>query len=428
MINDPTVPGERPDPDELLPPQILSEWTGRVGEVDRVSADVFAAGMRRTLARTLHRLDDGTVFVITGDIPAMWLRDSATQMRPYLRLLRANPGELTALADLVVGVTARQFAFIAHDPYANAFNAAPNGNCHDESDLGDDPWIWERKFEIDSLCFPFQLAEQLYDATGRTDQFDETFLAAVRRAVETLSVEVDHETRSTYRFVREGTSDTLGPNGFGKPVGKTGMVWSGFRPSDDACHHHYLVPANLMAAQTLELIARRVSELDAELAAHARALAVSIRRAVATHGVVDQMFAYEVDGLGGQLLADDANMPSLLSLPLTADMSADDPLYRRTRAFVLSDDNPYFYRGSLVSGPGSPHTPAGYVWPIALAVEGLTTADAARARTLLRTIAATTAGTGYVHESFDPSDDRRFTRSWFSWADSMFCELALTLA
>lgn len=170
MIVDDTSVGTRPDPDELLPPAVLDRWTRRVADVaGDQCAELFAAAMRRTLARTLHRLSDGSVFVITGDIPAMWLRDAATQMRPYVRLLAAEgPGELPALADVIGGVVRRQFSYIAHDPYANAFNAAPNGNCHEPRDLGDDPWLWERKYEIDSLCFPFQLAEQLADARGRT--------------------------------------------------------------------------------------------------------------------------------------------------------------------------------------------------------------------------------------------------------------------
>ncbi|MFT4200073.1 glycoside hydrolase family 125 protein [Gordonia sp. (in: high G+C Gram-positive bacteria)] len=432
MIIDPTVPGTRPDPDELLPPPILREWTDRVADVaDADCAALFAAGMRRTLARTLHRFGDGSVFVITGDIPAMWLRDSATQMRPYLRLLATDDGSrLEALAEMIAGVVARQFAYLGHDPYANAFNAAGNGNCHEPRDLGDDPWLWERKYEIDSLCFPFQLADQLARATGRTGHFDDAFARAAAAAIDTLTVELDHEEDSTYRFVRPDTApqDTLSRDGLGAPVAVTGMTWSGFRPSDDACVHGYLVPANLMAAHTLDLIAPRLS--DNGLAARARDLAAGLRAAVAEHAVVDhpdhgEVWAYEVDGLGNVLLADDANMPSLLSLPLVAGVAPTDPHYRRTRDFVLSEGNPYFYAGSLAAGPGSPHTPPGFVWPIALSVAGLTTPDVDESLALLRTVARTTAGTGRVHESFHVDDDRRFTRDWFSWADSMYGELAL---
>ncbi|QKT07010.1 glycoside hydrolase family 125 protein [Gordonia sp. X0973] len=422
------------DPDVLLPSPVLARWTDRVDAAAGAEcANLFAAAMRRTLARTLHPLDDGTVFVITGDIPAMWLRDAATQMRPYVRLLALDDDpRLGALTEVIGAVVRRQFAYVAHDPYANAFNAAPNGNCHEPRDLGDDPWLWERKYEIDSLCFPFQLAEQLAEATGTADHFDDAFHAAAVAAIDTLSVELDHEGSSSYRFVRPDTvaQDTLPRDGLGSPVAVTGMTWSGFRPSDDACTYGYLVPANLMAAHTLDGIAARLRGSDDGLAARAGELAAGLRDGVAQHGRVvhlrhGEIWAYEVDGLGSALLADDANMPSLLSLPLVAGIAADDPRYVRTRRFVLSGDNPYFYRGRVAAGPGSPHTPVDHVWPIALAVAGLTSPDPAESMRLLQLIAETTADTEYVHESFHVDDPTRYTREWFSWADSMFCELAL---
>jgi meiotically up-regulated gene 157 (Mug157) protein len=140
------------------------------------------------------------------------------------------------------------------------------------------------------------------------------------------------------------------------------------------------------------------------------------------------VYAYEVDGRGGVLLADDANTPSLLALPLTGWCRADDPLYLATRDLVLSPANPYYYRGSAASGIGSPHTPEGHVWPIALAIQGLTSTDPAERRALLDLILATDDGTGAVHESFHADDPGVWTREWFSWANSMFCELALETA
>jgi meiotically up-regulated gene 157 (Mug157) protein len=256
--------------------------------------------------------------------------------------------------------------------------------------------------------------------------------SAAARAVETLTVELDHEKSSGYRFVRPDTieQDTLARDGLGSPVSVTGMTWSGFRPSDDACVYGYLVPSNLMAAHTLDLVGPRVAD---DLGTQARDLAASLRSGVAAYGTVahpehGEIWAYEVDGLGSVLMADDANMPSLLSLPLVAGIDVEDPRYLRTREFVLSRDNPYFYRGRLAAGPGSPHTPVDFVWPIALAVQGLSSRDPAESLQLLQTIATTTAGREYVHESFHVDDDSRFTRDWFSWADSMFCELALVVS
>lgn len=423
----------RPDPDRLLPASVLAAWHGRIAQAaGEPAADLFAAGMRRTLARTLQVLDDGSVFVITGDIPAMWLRDSATQMLPYLRIAADRPDG--PLADLLVGIVRRQLFYLCHDPYANAFNLEPNGRCHEPRDLADDPWLWERKYEIDSLCFPFLLAHQVWTATGRSDHLDETFVAAARAAVTTLDTETAHEERSEYRFVRPDTVpiDTLSREGRGTPVGPTGMTWAGFRPSDDACTYGYHVPGNLMAIHCLRLLADLLPPREAALTAEAAAVADRLDEGVARYGVVEhprygRIWAYEVDGLGHQLLMDDANMPSLLSLPLVAGIAPDDPLYRRTRRFALSEDNPYFYRGAVASGIGSPHTPLRYVWPIALAVDGLTSGSREHALQQVRLIETTTAGTGHVHEGFDVDDDSRFTRPWFSWADSMYCALALSL-
>ncbi len=430
------------DGEGLIDPDLLQSWTSAVSRVaGERCGTLFAAALKRTLQRTLTRLEDGTVFVITGDIPAMWLRDSTTQLLPYLRLVESDPGG--ELAGVLGAVVRRQMTLIDHDPYANAFNLEPNGRCHDPADLSDDPWLWERKYEIDSLCFPFLLAFRLWQVTGRTDHLDGAFAGAFRAAVATLSRETRHEERSDYRFVRRGgpASETLSRDGLGAPVGWTGMSWSGFRPSDDACTLGYNVPGNLMAAHTLQQTAamcrtvfadRQLDELAAAVS-EADQLSVQICGGVERYGVVEhpqhgEVFAYEVDGLDHRVLMDDANMPSLLSLPLTSAVALDDPLYVRTRTLVLSEENPHFYRGRVASGIGSPHTPDRHVWPIALAVEGLTDPSPGRQLELLRLIVSTAAGTDHIHESFHADDDTVFTRPWFSWADAMFCALAMQVA
>ncbi|MGW0689231.1 glycoside hydrolase family 125 protein [Streptomyces sp. NPDC002754] len=384
-----------------------------------------------TLARTIRPMSDGTAFVVTGDIPAMWLRDSTTQMMPYLALLKDDRD----LQDLLLAVVRRQFRQIAHNPYANAFNAEPSGRAHDAADLCEDPLVWEEKYEVDSLAFPLLLAHRFWQATGRTEHVAGAMEAA-RAAISVWRTEQDHEHLSKYRFVRENVppTDTLQNAGRGTPVGVTGMTWSGFRPSDDACTYGYNVPANLCAAAALDGVAELARTVeDAELADEADALAAELRAATQRHGTVDHpehgsIYAYEVDGLGNALLADDANMPSLLSLPLVADVSPRDPLYLATRAFVLSPANPTWYRGTAAEGVGSPHTPDGYIWPIALAVEGLTSNDPERRLQLLHTLINTDGGTGAMHESFHKDDPDRFTRDWFSWANAMYAELALDLA
>ncbi|MZD06872.1 glycoside hydrolase family 125 protein [Streptomyces sp. SID5785] len=384
-----------------------------------------------TLARTIRAMPDGTAFVVTGDIPAMWLRDSTTQMFPYLALLRDDP----ALQDLLLAVMRRQFAQIAHNPYANAFNAEPSGRAHDEADLCDDPLVWEEKYEVDSLALPLLLAARFWAATGRTDHLAQV-VGAAHTVVGVWRTEQDHATRSAYRFVRAGgpASDTLERAGRGTPVARTGMTWSGFRPSDDACVYGYNVPANLCASAALDGLVRMARHVgDHDLAAEARQLAGELRAAVARHGTVRRaphgtFYAYEVDGLGNALLTDDANMPGLLSLPLVADIAPDDPLYRATRAFVLSAANPTWYSGTAAAGVGSPHTPPDHIWPIAIAVEALTCDAPARRVEALRTLNDTDAGTGAMHESFHKDDPSRFTRPWFSWANAMYAELALDVA
>ncbi|MBQ3357718.1 MAG: glycoside hydrolase family 125 protein [Microbacterium sp.] len=393
--------------------------------------DLVEAALLRTLTETVGIDQEGRVFIITGDIPAMWLRDSATQLTPYLRFLDRSP----QLADLVEGVVRRQFGFLAHDSYANAFNDGPTGAHYDPDDVCDDPEVWEQKYEVDSLCYPLSLAHTLWRSTGRTAVFDERVHAVLRTIVDQLRAEQHHE-ESAYRFERDTAipTETLPRGGRGSAVAHTGMTWSGFRPSDDACTYGYNVPANLFAAQALRDLAEIAREVldDEVLAADALALSDELRAGVSAHGIIDgprgePIYAYEVDGLGGALVMDDANTPSLLSLPLIAPEVIDREIWEATRRVVLSPANPYWFAGTALRGIGSPHTREGRVWPIALAVEGLVGTPDDRIR-LLRMIAETDAGTGHVHESIDVDDPAVFSRPWFSWAESMFCELALQVA
>lgn len=424
-------PTQAPHDETFLAPS-LTRQTQRIHEVtgDARLGEMFLAAMRNTLDTTLTCDADGTTFVITGDIPAMWLRDSSAQMRPFLRLLEGEE----ELYDVIAGLVRRQFDCVALDPYANAFNAEPNGASYDLDDACANPWIWEQKYELDSLAFPVQLAHQLWQRTGRTDIFTEVVHAGFKSIVAQWRLEQDHEKNSEYRFVRQTDlpSETLARDGLGPETAFTGMTWAGFRPSDDACVYSFNIPGNHFARLALEHIAQLATEVyrDPALAHDASALAAEIAAGIQKHGVVHHpefgdIYAFEVDGLGNTLLMDDANMPSLLSLPLTAGIDAADPLYLSTRAFILSTANPYFHQGSHAQGIGSPHTPPGYIWPIALAVQGLTASTREEKWEILMTLKETTAGTGFMHEGFDPEDPTQFTRPWFSWANSMFCELLL---
>ncbi len=369
------------------------------------------------------------MFVITGDIPAMWLRDSAAQLRPYLHLAKADP----AFAKIIAGVVRRQMIFILLDPYANAFNESANGHCHnkDKTEMSDS--IWERKYELDSLCAPLKLAHDLWKTTGQVDHIDDHFVSAARLIVAVIRLEQRHE-NSEYRFERFNclATDTLSCEGKGNPTGYTGMSWSGFRPSDDACQFNYLVPSNMFAVVALECLAALPIH-DATLKQDAKALAQEIRAGIEAHGKIQhpqfgEIYAFETDGLGNYNLMDDANVPSLLAMPLMGYCSRRDPVYLATRKFVLSAANPYFYQGKAATGVGSPHSPRDYIWPIGLCVQGLTSHSKTEKIELLELLMRCDAGTGLMHEGFHKNDPSQFTRPWFAWANSMFAEFVLDLA
>ena len=387
-----------------------------------------------TMNRAARLLPDGTVFLVTGDIPAMWLRDSAAQVLPLLRLGEYCPGAEAFVAAML----RRQLTCVTLDPYANAFNAGPDGGGHQRDRTMMSPYIWERKYELDSLCYPLHLAERFWRHTGRTDVFDPLYWQAVERIIEVWEVEQDHENRSPYRFRRRfaGASGTLVRRGLGSPVAVTGLTWSGFRPSDDACVHGYHVPGNMFASVVLGRLPQIAEAAPPPPAADPVLIerAVRLRKeiddglrkhAVVADGSTGLRWAYEVDGLGGVLETDDANVPSLLSLPRLGYCGHDDPLYLATRAFVLSPRNPTYSSGSAAAGIGSPHTPARHVWPIALAMAALTDPDQTAKRATIRTLLDTRGGTDRIHESFHVDRPRTWTRRWFSWAEAVFCDLVL---
>ena len=403
----------------------------RLGRSHPEIAAIFEGCLRNSLDTSLEQQPDGTTFLATGDIPAMWLRDSAAQVRPYIAFAANDP----TLRALIGGLIHRMARYVNLDPYANAFNASPNGQGHQSDETDMTPWTWERKWELDSLCYPVMLLRDWWASTRDAAVFDDEVHGMLRAAVDTMRSEQHHAQRSTYRFLRvEGAwpHDNLGGDGAGTPVADTGMVWVGFRPSDDACEYHFHVPSNMFAAAILPDLADMADEHfgDAGLARTARALAGEIRAAIEEHAVVDhhrfgRIYAYETDGMGNHLLMDDANVPSLLSIPYLGYAAPDEPTYRATRAFVLSEANPYRYAGTAASGVGSPHTPARHVWPIALSTQALTATDPGEAEGLLRTLASTTAGTGLMHESFHVDDPSIYTRPWFGWANSLFAEAVL---
>ena len=386
---------------------------------------VFEKCFMNTLETTVQAQQPGDTFVITGDIPAMWLRDSTAQVLHYLRF-----ADDENVATLIEGLIARQAKNVLLDPYANAYNREPNDfKPYDDTPRASD-WVWERKYEIDSLCHAVLLAWRFYEKTGRTGFMTEMFAESLRTIVDVFRTEQNHD-ESTYRFQRTNCppSDTLVNDGKGAPVKVTGMTWSGFRPSDDACMYGYLVPANLFAAQELGHVAKFAEIMgDEELKAEAEEVKAGIEKGIEEYAKVQhpefgEIYAFETDGYGNYNLMDDANVPSLLALPYLGICEKDDALYLRTRQFVLSKENPYYYEGACAKGVGSPHTPKGYVWPIGLCVQGMTSTSTDEIAQIVDTLMHTHAGCECMHESFDPDAPEHFTREWFAWANSMFGEL-----
>ncbi len=365
---------------------------------------------------------------MTGDIPAMWLRDSTAQVRPYLVMAKEDDN----IRDLIRGLVNLQIKYILHDPYANAFNEDYNGHGHQDDNTEMTDLIWERKYEIDSLCYPMQLAYLYHKNTGDSSIFDAEFQKAAHTILDLWKVEQNHE-NSPYTFERntDRFEDTLKNAGRGSEVAYTGMTWSGFRPSDDACIYHYLIPSNMFAVVVCSYIEQIATEYlnDNQLSNKAQVLKLEIEKGIRDFGIIDtefgNIFAYEVDGRGNYVLFDDPNVPSLLAAPYLGYCEEFDEIYQNTRKFILSKNNKYFYEGLNASGCGSSHTPENYIWPIALSIEGLTTSNKTRKKELLEVLVNNDGDTMMMHESFDVNDSKNYTREWFSWANMMYCELLM---
>jgi len=418
--------------DEMKIPEVLLESADRLEKYYKEHFSSLAPLAKKcflnTIETTVKQLEDGSYFVITGDIPAMWLRDSTAQVRPYVKFAREDE----ELQRILEGVIATQAKLVCIDPYANAFNASANGNGYDKADETEqNDHVWERKYEVDSLCAPLYLGYTYWRTTGISRIFTDTYKEMMKRILNTFETEQDHS-RSGYSFIRRNCpkTDTLPMDGKGRPVNVTGMTWSGFRPSDDCCKFGFLIPSNMMAVVALGYGAQIAEQCyqDLGLAERCRKLAEQIKDGIETYGTVEhpvygRIYAYETDGFGNYNLMDDANSPSLLAMPYLGYCGLDDPVYRNTRRFILSDDNPYYYRGEYACGMGSPHTPAGYVWHIGIVMQALTSSDREEILSCLSMLAKTHASTGFMHESFHPDKPEEYTRAWFAWANTLFAEL-----
>lgn len=373
-------------------------------------------------------------FVITGDIDAMWLRDSSAQVWPYLSLCKGDQ----RLQQLIAGLIRRQADCILLDPYANAFNDGPTGSQW-RTDMTQHMIdnLHERKWEIDSLCYPIRIAYYYWLLTGDTSVFTDVWQQAMELVVKTFKEQQRKDGLGPYSFQRSSprASDGQIIDGYGARVNPVGLIYSAFRPSDDATQYGFLIPSNMFAVTSLRQLAEIESKVrhNEAFARECTALADEVDSAIKRYGVVKhpkygKIFAFEVDGFGNYYMMDDANVPSLLALPYLGYCKASDPIYRNTRRFVWSEDNPYFFRGKAGEGIGGPHCGYDKPWPMSMTMKGLTSNDPKEIGECLRQLRNTDAGTGFMHESFNKDDAAIFSRSWFAWANTLFGELVVKTA
>ena len=379
-----------------------------------------------------YRVIDGKpdTFVITGDINAMWLRDSSAQVWPYLPLTKDDE----KLKNLIAGVINRQTKCILIDPYANAFNDGPSDSPWKDDVTEMKPELHERKWEIDSLCYPIRLAYGYWKTTNDISVFDDDWKSAMKLLVKTFKEQQRKDGKSPYRFMRNTSwaTDSLPLGGYGNPTNPVGLIVSSFRPSDDATIFPFLIPSNHFAVVSLRQLAEICSEVitDKSFAAECNSLANEVEEALNKYAILEHLnfgkiFPYEVDGFGNQLFMDDANIPSLLSLPYLNAVTVDNEIYQNTRIFLFSKNNPYYFEGKAGNGIGGPHAGLGKIWHLSVIMRGLTSTDENEIAGCIRLLKKSNAGTGFMHESFDKDDATSFSRPWFAWANTLFGEFIL---
>lgn len=396
---------------------------------------MFTNCFPNTLDTTVHfSKSDNTfdTFVYTGDIHAMWLRDSGAQVWPYVQFVNSDK----QLKEMIAGVINRQFRCINIDPFANAFNMGPTGSDWAKDGTDMKPELHERKWEIDSLCYPLRLAYQYWKMTGDTSVFDKVWIEAVTNILKTFREQQKKENKGSYHFLRvtDRALDTVPNAGWGNPVKPVGLIASMFRPSDDATTFQFLIPSNFFAVSSLHKAAEILQKVNnrSDLAEQCLALADEVdgalkKYAIYNHPKYGKIYAFEVDGFGNQLLMDDANVPSLLSMPYLGSVDMNDPVYQNTRRFVWSEDNPYFFKGKIAEGIGGPHIGYDMIWPMSIMMKAFTSTDDKEIKWCVETLMNTDGGKGFIHESFNKDDASNFTRSWFAWANTLFGELILKL-
>ncbi|KAI1951339.1 hypothetical protein LOZ12_002472 [Ophidiomyces ophidiicola] len=388
-------------------------------------------------------------FIVTGDINAEWLRDSTNQLAQYQQLAKKDPN----IKNLIIGAINTQAEFVIQSPYCNAFQPPPPSKLLPTNNGQDDvvhpayepSVVFECKYELDSLANFLSLGNQFYTNTG-----SDAFLTnRWYMALDTVLSTIDAQSQPTFdpsgdyvvnqytfqRTTKIGT-ETLNLRGIGNPLNnETGLVRSAFRPSDDASILGFLIPANAMMSVELRRTADMLQKAGGkkELVNKLREVSKRIEQGVWEHGVVKHktfgdVFAFEVDGYGSSILMDDANLPSLLALPLLGFVNQDDKVYQNTRKMILSKKgNPYYLVGSAFHGIGGPHIGVQNAWPMSVLVRARTAISDDEIRESINMVRDSSL-LGLIHETVHVNRISQYTRSWFAWANSVFAQTILDLA
>ncbi|KAI4188930.1 MAG: hypothetical protein L6R41_001816 [Letrouitia leprolyta] len=464
-----SLPYQRPSPQcrtfsSPLVEKVIDDLTSRMKDKDL--ARIFENAFPNTLDTTVRWHVDGTSekprkrkkdtmgdnghwdgaqsFIVTGDINAEWLRDSTNQLAQYQVLAKKDK----RLESLILGAINTQAEFVIESPYCNAFQPPPSSQVPPSSNGQEDsvhPAYEPTKYEIDSLANFLALGNQFFKSTGcKRFLHDRWYLA-----IETLLEVLDEQAKPTfdlktgrfqgneYLFRRKTTAgtETLNLDGLGNPLnGGTGLIRSAFRPSDDATILGYFIPGNAMMATELKRTATMLKAVGkSNLANRLQERGDSIEKGIYEHGVVTHkrygdVFAFEVDGYGSSIIMDDANLPSLLALPLMGFVSKDDKVYQNTRKMILEQaGNPYYLEGPAFGGIGGPHIGLEHPWPLSRLVQAMTSDDDDEILNALQSVRSSSR-LGLVHETINVDLITDYTRSWFAWANSVFAQTILDIA
>lgn len=395
---------------------------------------IFDKCYRNTLDTAVKYLNNGDIFILTGDIPAMWLRDSSAQVMVYL-----NEVNKPKIRKLIKDLLKKQFNLILIDPYANAF-------MEDEKQISQwadymksnfiHPLVWERKFELDSLCYPLFLLIKYFEKTNDISVFNNTFFNAFDLIINVCETERKHYSKSEYFFYRKVPWRDI-PEDVGKNTNSNeekGLVWTGFRPSDDPCKYNYHIPDNMFLVSVLYKLEKIFINIlkDEKRSSVCKNMVEELSVLINKYGTttidgIGEVYVLETNCLGQYVLDDDANIPSLLSIPYLEYPFINYETYKNTRFYILSKRNKYYFEGSAIKGIGSPHTPEGYVWPLSLIMQGLTADTSKEKNKCLEQIVDSVRDNNLIHEAVNANDPNKYTRPWFCWANSLFAEFVLTM-